>query len=322
MSDFSSNITKLQSTISELDNFVVITHQFPDGDAVGASLAFSEYLKNIGKKVSCITVSEIPQILSYLAGSQDFLHDIAGLKYDSIILLDCGDLKRTGFLEQLLAMKNKLPIINIDHHIQNDIWKLAKINLADPVASSTCQIIYQIFKEWEVKISPEQATALLTGIYYDTGGFLHTNTSNEVLEITSDLLRRGAKLKQVKKSVSQSRSTAMLKLWGLALDKMVVDKNLGIVISIITQEDLKKVEANEEELSGLVNMIDTAQEARAAVLLYETADGKIKGSLRTEDNTVDVAKLASLFGGGGHKKAAGFLINGKFEKVGNGWKVV
>ena len=322
MSNFSSNITKLEKIIRELDNFVVITHQFPDGDAVGASLALSEYLKNIGKKVMCVTISEIPQILSYLKDSQEFLHDIKDLKYDAVILLDCGDLKRTGFLEQLLTMKNKLPIINIDHHIQNDIWKLAKINLADPTTSSTCQILYQIFKEWEVEISPDQATALLTGIYYDTGGFLHTNTSNQVLEITSELLRKGAKLKQVKKSVSQSRSTAMLKLWGIALDKMIVDKNLGMIISTITQEDLKKAEANEEELSGLVNMIDTAQEARATVLLYETADGKIKGSLRTENNDVDVAAIASLFGGGGHKKAAGFLINGKFEKVGSGWKVV
>lgn len=316
------NFSKLKDIIGNNNNFVLITHQFPDGDAVGASLALAEYLRSIKKNVEIVTVSEVPQILSYLAGSQDFLHDIKGLKYDTVILLDCGDLKRTGFLEQLLAMKNKFPIINIDHHIQNDIWKLAKINLADPTASSTCQIIHQIFKEWQVEISPEQATALLTGIYYDTGGFLHTNTSNEVLGITSELLRKGAKLKQVKKSVSQSRSTAMLKLWGLALDKMIVDKNLGIVISIITQEDLKKVKANEEELSGLVNMIDTAQEARAAVLLYETTDGKIKGSLRTEDNNVDVARIASLFGGGGHKKAAGFLINGKFEKVGNGWKVV
>ena len=317
-----NNFSKLRDIVESNNNFVLITHQFPDGDAVGATLALAEYLRLIKKNVKIVTVSEIPQILNYLAGSQDFLHDIEDIKYEVVILLDCGDLKRTGFLEQLLMMKNKLPIINIDHHIQNDIWKLAKINLADPSASSTCQIIYQIFKEWQVEISPEQSTALLTGIYYDTGGFLHSNTSNEVLEITSDLLRRGAKLKQVKKSVSQSRSTAMLKLWGIALDKMVVDKKLGIVISIITQEDLKKVEANEEELSGLVNMIDTAQEARAAILLYETADGKIKGSLRTEDNTVDVARLASLFGGGGHKKAAGFLINGKFEKVGHNWKVV
>lgn len=317
-----NNFSTLRNIIENNNNFVLITHQFPDGDAVGASLTLAEYLRSIKKNVEIVTVSEVPQILSYLKGSQDFLHDISSLKYDAIILLDCGDLKRTGLLEQLLMMKNKLPIINIDHHIQNDIWKLAKINLADPTASSTCQIIYQIFKEWKVEVSPEQATALLTGIYYDTGGFLHTNTSNEVLGITSELLRKGAKLKQVKKSVSQSRSTAMLKLWGLALDKMIIDKNLGIVISIITQDDLKKVKANEEELSGLVNMIDTAQEARAAVLLYETADGKIKGSLRTEDNTVDVAQIASLFGGGGHKKAAGFLINGKFEKVGNGWKVV
>jgi phosphoesterase RecJ-like protein len=318
----SDNISKFKQLIQDKENFLLITHLSPDGDAVGATVAFFEFLKSLGKSTRMIADTPVPQIFSYLKWADQFENDFLVGDFDVIVLLDCGDLRRSGFADRILESKRKVQIINIDHHPQNDIWKIATVNLADPNAPSTCQILYKLFVNWEVNISIDQATALLTGIYYDTGGFLHSNTDNQVLDITSQLLRLGAKLKQIQRSVSQSRTAPMLKLWGLALNEMTIDKKLGLIISIIRQKDIKKLNACEEDLSGLVNVLDLAEEAKAAILLYETSDGKIKGSLRTEKDNVDVAQIAAMFGGGGHKKAAGFTVDGKFEKTKSGWKII
>lgn len=318
----SDNISKFKQLIEDKENFLLITHLSPDGDAVGATVAFFEYLKSRGKNVKMIADTPVPEIFSYLKWADQFKDDFLIGDYDAIILLDCGDLRRSGFADRILESKGKVKIVNIDHHPQNDIWKIATVNLADTSSPSTCQILYQLFTGWGVKISIDQATALLTGIYYDTGGFLHSNTNNQVFDVTSQLLHLGAKLKKIQKSVWQSRTTPMLKLWGLALNKMIVDRKLGLIISIIRQEDIEKLNACEDDLSGLVNVLDLAEEAKAAILLYETSDGKIKGSLRTEKDNIDVSCIAAMFGGGGHKKAAGFTIDGQFEKTRNGWKVI
>lgn len=318
----SDNISKLKQLILEKESFLLITHLSPDGDAVGSCVAFFEYLKLLGKNVRMVANNPVPLIFSYLKLVEKIEDDFLIGNFEVIILLDCGDLRRSGFSDRILASKSKIQIVNIDHHPQNDIWKIANINLADPKSPSTSQIIYKIFIEFKVDISVDQATALLTGIYYDTGGFLHSNTDNKVFDIVSQLLRLGAKLTKVQRSVSQSRTAPMLKLWGLALNKMIIDKKSGLIISIIRQKDIKKLNASEEDLSGLVNVLDLAEEARAAILLFETGDGKIKGSLRTEKDNVDVAAIAELFGGGGHKKAAGFTIDGRFEKTEDGLKAV
>lgn len=318
----SDKLEKFKKLISGGENFLLITHLSPDGDAVGATVAFFEYIESLGKNARMVSNTQVPKIFSYLKWSENFESDFLIGNFDTLILLDCGDLRRTGFAERIQKARAKIKIINIDHHPQNDIWKIVNLNLADPNSPSTCQILYNLFIKMEVSISIDMATALLTGIYYDTGGFLHTNTSKQVFEITGQLLKMGAKLKKIQNSVSMSRTTPMLKLWGLALNKMIVDNDLGLIISIIRKSDINKLSATEDDLSGLVNVLNLAEETKAALLLYESEDGKIKGSLRTEKDNVDVSQIAALFGGGGHKKAAGFTIDGRFEKINNGWKIV
>ena len=163
---------------------------------------------------------------------------------------------------------------------------------------------------------------LLTGIYTDTGGFQHTNVSAKTLRVASELMSRGAKLRNISDNVSNHKSPSMLKLWGLALDRITHLPDIKLVYSVITRADIENVGATDQDLAGVVNLINTAAEDVAALLLYETGDGKIKGSLRTESSKIDVARIAKLFGGGGHKKAAGFLIEGHLKKSNSGWKIV
>lgn len=313
---------QLGKIIAEGSSFLLIGHQNPDGDAIGAMSAWAEYLKSAGKKVRLVVKSKVPEIFSFIENFDQIQNDYLAGDFDAIILLDNGDLKRTDFPERILeAKKRGVPIVNIDHHIQNDIWKIAKINIADSEASSTCELTFEIFQAWKVEISREVATAILTGIYYDTGGFQHQNTTKRVLEIASDLMRKGAKFKEIAKSLSQSRSVSALKIWGKALARMETHKETGIVYSFLTRADIESAGATDEEVSGIVSLINSSSGNKLAMLIYETSDGRIKGSLRTERNDVDVSKVAGLFGGGGHKRASGFSIDGKIVKTKEGYKL-
>ncbi len=313
---------ELKKILDNGDSFLLIAHEEPDGDAIGAMISFGKYLKSIGKKADMVSKDTVPHFFSFLINGETIASDFLSGDYDAIILIDNGDLKRTGFAERITKAKKKGKlIINIDHHIQNDIWKIADLNIAKTNYSSSCEIIYEIFKEFDYPIDSGTATSLLAGIYYDTGGFQHSNTTKNVLQITSKLLQQGARLKKISKNVGQMRSVNMLKLWGIALNRIRVLNEYGIVYSVLTLEDIKKTGAKEDEISGLVNLINSTAEAKASLLIYESENDTIKGSLRTESEKIDVSRLAKMFGGGGHKKASGFLLSGKIVNTSYGWKI-
>ena len=319
------SFTKLKDILNGGDSFLLICHRDPDGDALGSILALSEALKNEGKKVSMVCLDRVPVIFSFLPDVCQLKKDFLIGNFDAIVLLDNGDLRRTGFPERITRIKEKnIPLINIDHHPKNDLWKYATINYVNELASSTSELIYEIFNGLEWKITPKIATALLAGIFYDTGGFQHTNTSVAVLNIVSDLLKKGAKLKKVSGSISSSHSNSItrLKLWGIALDRLLINRQYGVASSFLLRKEIEKLNASDDEVSGLVNLISAIPDTQVALLLYETEDGKIKGSLRTEKDSVDLSKLARILGGGGHKKAAGFSFSGQIKQINNIWQIV
>jgi phosphoesterase RecJ-like protein len=320
-----ANYNKLISFLEREDNqkFLLIAHERPDGDTVSATLATARLLKSIGKKITVASSQGVPEVFKYLPDWRDAKEDFLIGDFDAIILIDNGDLKRTGYADRIIKAKTRgLPIINIDHHPKNDIWKYASINIVDEKASSTCEIIFDLFKKMNVKFETDVATMLLTGIYTDTGGFQHANVSAKTLEAASELMSHGAKLKNISTNISNHKSLPMLKLWGIALDRIVKLDDIKLVYSIITSKDIESVGASDADLAGVVNLISTIPDDVATLLLYETPDGKIKGSLRTESTKVDVAKIAHLFGGGGHRRAAGFVIDGRLKKTDGGWKIV
>jgi bifunctional oligoribonuclease and PAP phosphatase NrnA len=316
------SFNKLKKLLEEKESFLLICHSDPDGDAVGSVLALSEVLRSRGKKVASICKDNIPAIFNYLDGVVSIKNEIKD-DFDAVILLDNGDFKRTGFVEDIKALqKQGLPVLNIDHHPKNDLWKVVNINYCDEKASSTAELIYKIFIGIGYEINPSVATSLLTGIFYDTGGFRHPNTTETVLSIAAELLKKGAKLKKISENIANVKSMSVLKIWGIALNRLKYNKKLGISFSVISQKDLDSCGATEEDVSGLVNLLNSSPESKAALLLCETKDGKIKGSLRTDRDDVDVAKIAELLGGGGHRKASGFTIDGKLRRDGEEWRII
>lgn len=315
---------QLRRKIEASEKVLLITHQNPDGDTLGASLAFFSVLKEIGKKVEVICIDKIPKLFSFLPNVQNIKRDFLVGDFDLIIILDCGDLKRTGFSHRLKQLKNKKKmIINIDHHPKNDVHRLASLNLVDYEASSTAELIYRIIRQWNIKINRDIATNLLCGIYTDTGAFQHSNTNSRVLQIASELMSNGAELKQISSNITNGKSITTLKLWGLVLSRVCRKPNLDLITSVVTRKDLMECKATDTDLAGAVNLINTIPGSTAAILFSETKDGKIRASLRTEKNNIDVSRLAQIFDGGGLKKASGFTIEGKIvkDKCG-GWKIV
>jgi phosphoesterase RecJ-like protein len=301
---------------------LLVTHESPDGDALGTTLALAKALKTLNKQVTLICVDEIPQPFKFLPGIEWFHRDCILGNFDVITVIDCGDLKRTGIPDRIRAFaQGRHQIINIDHHQRNDLHKVATINYVNYESSSAAELTLPLIQRLGVSVDKDIATCLLTGLYNDTGGFKHSNTSPLVLRQAAELMVAGARLRHIRQHVSSYKSIASLKLWGVALSRIIYHERLGLVVSIITQKDIENCGAVSEDLAGCVNLLNSIPNSNAAILLVELSNGRIKASVRTEKENIDVAALAQLFGGGGIRKAAGFSVEGRCIQVADGWLI-
>ncbi len=313
---------KIVSKIKNYQKILLMIHEDPDGDTLAGTIALFSTLKDLGKDVQMVCKDPIPKPFLFLKESQKIKKDILFGDFEVIVVIDCGDLRRTGFADRLKKFSRiRKNLINIDHHPKNDLWKIANINFVDQKVSSASELVWQILKKLDVKITREIATAVLTGIYTDTGGFKHSNTTPETLKVSSELLNMGAKLKEITRNVALNKSVASLRLWGVALSRLRKNQDLQIVSSVITRQDLADCGATYFDLAGVVNLMNSIPDSKATILFFETPEGQIRASLRTEKDSVDVSGIAKLFGGGGHKKAAGFTIAADLKLNDDSWQI-
>lgn len=307
-----------KSLIDPYRSFLLLSHEHTDGDDLGGILALGNILSSWGKRVTLVAKNGVPDNLLFLPG-QNEVRDRLPADYpahDVLITLGCGNIGRTGFDE--LSRWTK-PILNIDHH--QDTQMFGTVNMWDPDAAANCELLYRVFRQWQTDIDKSTAMALLTGLFTDTGGFRHANVTATTLEIAADLLRRGAKLDIISRFTFMQKDLPMLRAWALALEHARFDEKRRVIYTVITQDDLEKVGAREEDLDGVVELLNTIPEAKFSMLLRQRGD-EIKGSLRSEPyKGVDVSEIARSLGGGGHKLAAGFKFHGKIEKNADGWKI-
>lgn len=298
----------------------LLVHQDPDGDALGSAGALALTLQNFGIQAKVICKDAIPPIFDFL-NLPPIGNQIGEEVIDILVTIDCGDAKRTGFYDQLIALPQNKIIINIDHHPPNDLNKLANHNLIDESVSSSSELIYQLIGYLKVKINPQIATLLLTGIYTDTGGFKHANASSQTLEIAAQLIASGGKLKLVARSFLNHHRFSGLRLWGLILSRLKINR-YQITCSVINQTDIQQLSASVQDLAGVTNLLASISQAKAGLLLLDNGDGTIKGSLRTEHAKINVGQLAEFLGGGGHRQAAGFVIPGRLFPTATGWSII
>ena len=307
---------QIHNEILNAKKILLIPHQKPDGDAMGSVSAFSYFLQNIAKPhdVFCLT-SAAPRLanLPHLIKVSTNPNIWKAAEYDAVIVLDSGDLNYAGIESYTKNLSPQTVIINIDHHISNK--KFGRHNLVIPTASSTAEVLHFFFRQNNIEITKNMALSLLTGLITDTENFSNPGTTEHSLKVASELIRQGANFNLIKSWFLRDKPIESLKLWGVALSRLTKKESLDIVYTFITQEDLKERNAGETESEGIPNFLNNTNEGRASLVLKETEDGKIKGSFRTTRDDFDVSLIASSLGGGGHKKAAVFLIDGGMDEA-------
>jgi len=207
--------------------------------------------------------------------------------------------------------------IVIDHHPTNS--KFGNVNIIEAKAASTCEIVVALADQLGWEIDSDTATCLLTGVYTDTGGLLHSNTTATVYKTVARLLRSGARQQEIVQAVFRTAQLSTLKLWGRVLEKITLTEEGG-AITAVTEGDFRASGAHYSQLTGAIDYVNAVPGMCFSMILSER-EGKVKGSLRTLRDDIDVSAMAGKFSGGGHKKAAGFSLPGKLQPEVR-WKVV
>ena len=289
-------LDNIKEEIERAGKIVILTHESPDGDAVGSSLAMYNALKQLNKEVDLI-IPEYPETFNFLE-SADKIKKEGEEYYDLAIALDAADIKRlNGFAKYFEDAK---VTINIDHHGSNKMF--ADYNFVNPDAPACSQILILVLEFLGVNITKEIGTCLLTGIITDTGGFKYSGTSKETFEFTSWLLSIGVNVSDVYRRVLEVRTKGNFALMRLAIDRLELIEDGKIAFTYITKEDEENVKAKNGDHDGLVDIGRTIEDVEVSILLRE-ADGFFKGSLRSNEY-VNVSDVCMMFGGGGHLRAA------------------
>lgn len=318
MNPIFQDLPRIKSLIENNQNFLIIPHRSPDGDALGGAFSIYLMLKSLGKNPSVWCIDPAPNEFSFIPSIEDLKVGTPSLDYDAVFIVDSGAPHLTGMHEVYPQLFDKsLPVVNIDHHHSNAFY--GKFNIVDTQAASVTMVIYQMFLRLGYKIDRFMATALLTGIYTDTGSMMHSNTSSEVLRVAARLMAKGADLRSISKQIFNTTKISTMRLWGRVL-KNIHQTKKKVTMSFLTKADFEQTKADYSELSGVVDYVNSVPGAKYSVIITERGEN-VKGSLRTLNDDVDVSKIAGRYGGGGHKKASGFTIKGQLKKEVR-WKVI
>ena len=229
-------------------------------------------------------------------------------KYDLLVILDAASPTQLGeFYKQNYLIFGEIPSINIDHHVSNT--NFASMNLVDKNASSTTQILFDLFKAYKIEITADIATLLLTGLITDTGSFQNDNTTPEAFDLAAELIEAGGRQQEIIKNIYKTKQLQTLKLWGKILSNIKVDETNRIVWATASRMDFSETGTTEKDTGDIIDeLISNAEEADTVLLLIENSDGSLHVSIRTTTDEKDATKLAAQFGGGGHPRAAGFTL--------------
>ena len=302
-----NEINHLIEIIKRSKNIIILTHVGPDGDTLGSMLALKEILSRISlvEKIDSVIVGKIPDIYKFLPNINSCkTHDDTNLysSYDLAITVDCASIDRLG--DALDLFRNAKITANIDHHISNT--KFANINVIDPKASATGQIIYHFAKLLDVKITKEIAIDLYTSILTDTGGFKFENTRPETFNICANLVKAEADPVYIYQQCYESKPLAMVKLHAKAVEEAVFIENNTIAYTLVSRKMLEAFNASDDHVDGISEALRQINTVKVALVFKETQKGATKISMRSKK--LDICEIARYFGGGGHRLAAGCTI--------------
>jgi bifunctional oligoribonuclease and PAP phosphatase NrnA len=290
--------------IGRRNRFLLTSHARPDGDAIGSALACWQILRSMGKEAEVVLSDAVPRIYQSLPFADKVVRsERVNGEYDAAIILECDSIQRT----RLEGLQNHF-VINIDHHVSGRPF--GDVNWIDPKAVATAEMVYRMAREAGVTVSPEIATCLYTGVLTDTGSFVFEGTNERTFALARELVLGGADPAKCARNVYFGHSTAKMRLLGAALSHL--EREGALAWFWVTQEEMERFHAKEEDCEGLVNYALSIHDVQVAILLRELPDGRIRASLRSKGE-VNVAKVAERFGGGGHECASGCSLDGPLQ---------
>jgi bifunctional oligoribonuclease and PAP phosphatase NrnA len=297
-------VQAINKKFQQSQRVLILTHLKPDGDAIGSLLGLGIAMRANGKIVQMVSRDGVPGSLRYLTDSDKILKQVAG-DFDLSVVVDCSDLERVGvpFTNQFL------PDINIDHHITNQ--NFAKLNLVEPEAAATAEILGHYFLEWGLPLAPA-ADPLMTGLVTDTIGFRTNNVGARTLRLAADFIDAGSNLAEIYRRALLQKSLSAIRYWGRGLGNL--NSENGLVWTSLTLSDRKESAYPGRDDADLINLLSFTDGIEIALIFIEQPDGRVKVSWRAQDKK-DVSEIAQRFGGGGHRAAAGAEILGTLAEV-------
>lgn len=312
---------RADAVIRESRHPLLVSHRNPDGDTLGGMLAFGGYLDSIGKEHTRFCVDRPAPGYAFMPGIEKVISDgeeVRRREPDAVVVFDAGDLKRAAIEELLGSLPARPKIVNFDHHASNT--KFGDVNVLMTDAASTTEVVHHFLSAVGVKVNRDIATCILTGLCTDTSNFSNPATSAAALKLGGELLASGGKFSDVQRHVVKNKTVPLMRLWGIALERLRYNQSHQIAVTALTLKDFEGCGVDEEGTEGISNFLAAVLNAPTIMVLRESPGGFVRGSLRTVEER-DVSKLAIALGGGGHKKAAGFTVRGRLIEKDGSWFV-
>ncbi|ADH86558.1 phosphoesterase RecJ domain protein [Desulfurivibrio alkaliphilus AHT 2] len=296
-------VMEIAAALKQARRVLVLTHIHPDGDALGSQLALGMVLRGLGKEVSLFGEAEVSHLYDFLPGANEITTELPDLdSFDCAVALDCGDAHRLGDnMTALLAIK---PFLVLDHHAGHQ--EFGDQRWVDPHRASTGEMVYDLAVALEADISSEAAYCLYTAIVSDTGSFKYSSTTAETFRVARELVLKGVKPAEVAGKLFDNYSLARLRLFQRVLEGLSLHCNGRIAMISAPQRFFGETGAAPQDTEGFINYPRALTSVKVAAFLKEAEAGMVSVSLRSKGATYDVAKVAAMFGGGGHRNAAGF----------------
>ncbi|WP_434758329.1 DHH family phosphoesterase [Paenibacillus amylolyticus] len=297
----------------EHDDYLVVSHVQPDGDAVSSTVTVGWLLSCLGKTFTMINEGEIPQRMRFLWQADAIVNMTEHppeRKYKAIICVDCADFARVGLTRHYF--EEDAMILNIDHHPTNNGY--GAVNIIKSDAAATAEILFELLELFNITWDKDIATAVYTGLLTDTGGFRYANTSPNVMATASRLLEHGVDGPYLAQSLLEEMTFPQVRILNKALSSLQMSEDGKVAWVVITPEDMQACEAVNEDLEGIVNYTRNIRGVEVGIFFKVINENATKVSMRSAGK-VDVAALAQTFGGGGHVLAAGCRMEGKLDEI-------
>ncbi len=302
-------LDEILNEIKKAKNIVILTHETPDGDAIGSSLALKLVIEKLGKQADVI-IPEYPRMYNFLPEVNKIKIDSEIKDYELAISVDCAVIKRLAKKEYF---ENAKKTIVIDHHGSNNMY--GDINYVNPVSPACSEVLAGMFEYYGIEINKDIGTCIMTGIVTDTGGFRHQGINAETFEFTAELIRKGVNIPYIYKRTLRTMTKANFLLAKKVMERMEILENGKVTFTYITSKDEEEANAEPGDHEGLVEIGRDIEGVEVSIFIRQKDnEDYYKASLRSSEY-VNVSDVCLMFGGGGHPRAAGALIQGNVKEV-------